>query len=121
MRLIFWFHQVTKKLSPVLLVITQTAGLSVLLSTEQSRLVFLHPDYYTVNSRLLKIWDFKSAELLHTIQMEAPIAGIRYHQDNELLAVATDDLCISVIDIETQKVVREFWGHRNRITDFVSC
>lgn len=53
--------------------------------------------------------------------MEAPIAGIRYHQDNELLAVATDDLCISVIDIETQKVVREFWGHRNRITDFVSC
>ncbi|KAL1936765.1 hypothetical protein VTP01DRAFT_899 [Rhizomucor pusillus] len=68
--------------------------------------------------RTIKIWDFKSAELLHTIQMEAPIAGIRYHQDNELLAVATDDLCISVIDIETQKVVREFWGHRNRITDF---
>lgn len=45
---------------------------------------------------------------------------MRYHIDNDLLAVVCDDLGIRVIDIETKKIVREFWGHRNRITDFVS-
>lgn len=45
---------------------------------------------------------------------------MRYHIDNDLLAVVCDDLGIRVIDLETKKIVREFWGHRNRITDFVS-
>ncbi|KAI8379183.1 Utp21 specific WD40 associated putative domain-containing protein [Radiomyces spectabilis] len=67
--------------------------------------------------RTIKIWDFKSAKVLHTIEMESPIASIQYHRDNDLVAVVCDDLGIRVVDIETQKIVREFWGHRNRITD----
>jgi hypothetical protein len=41
-----------------------------------------------------------------------------------LLAVSCNDLGIRVVDIETPggRVVRELWGHSNRITDFVnSC
>ena len=38
-----------------------------------------------------------------------------------LVAVSCDDLSIRVIDFETPggRVVRELWGHSNRITDFV--
>jgi len=57
---------------------------------------------------------------VYTIDLESPIVSIRYHTENDLLAVVCDDLGIRVIDLETKKVVREFWGHRNRITDFVS-
>lgn len=70
--------------------------------------------------RNIKIWNFQNGKVLHTITMESPIVGMQFHRDNNLMAVACDDLGIRVIDIETQKVVREFWGHRNRITDFVS-
>jgi U3 small nucleolar RNA-associated protein 21 len=39
-----------------------------------------------------------------------------------LLAVSCDDLSIRVIDHETPggRIVRELWGHSNRITDFVT-
>lgn len=45
---------------------------------------------------------------------------MEFQRNSDLLAVACDDLGIRVVDIETQRVVREFWGHRNRITDMVS-
>ncbi|CAG8441205.1 6972_t:CDS:10 [Diversispora eburnea] len=65
----------------------------------------------------VKIWDFNSAKLLHTINVISPITILKFHTMNDLLAIATDDLGIRVIDVETRKIVREFWGHRNRITD----
>ncbi|ORX58325.1 WD40 repeat-like protein [Hesseltinella vesiculosa] len=67
--------------------------------------------------RTVKIWDFKTAQLLETITLDAPVVMIRYLRDNDLLAVVCDDLGIRIIDVETYKIVREFWGHRNRITD----
>ncbi|CAO3594707.1 unnamed protein product [Absidia cylindrospora] len=67
--------------------------------------------------RTVKIWDFKAATVLQTITLESPIVAIRYLRDNDLLAVVCDDLGIRVIDVETYKIVREFWGHQNRITD----
>jgi hypothetical protein len=38
-----------------------------------------------------------------------------------LLAVSCDDLSVRVIDCDTPggRIVRELWGHANRITDFV--
>jgi U3 small nucleolar RNA-associated protein 21 len=38
-----------------------------------------------------------------------------------LVAVSCNDLSIRVIDFETPggRIVRELWGHSNRITDFV--
>ncbi|KAI8967024.1 Utp21 specific WD40 associated putative domain-containing protein [Mycotypha africana] len=68
--------------------------------------------------KMVKIWEIKTATLLHTIKLESPIVSIRHHKDNDLLAVVCDDLGIRIIDLETRRVVREFWGHRNRITDF---
>lgn len=44
---------------------------------------------------------------------------IEFQRESNLLAVACDDLGIRIVDVETQRVVREFWGHRNRITDMV--
>lgn len=39
-----------------------------------------------------------------------------------LVAVSCDDLSIRVIDFETPggRIVRELWGHSNRVTDFVT-
>ncbi|GAA5808757.1 hypothetical protein MFLAVUS_002153 [Mucor flavus] len=68
--------------------------------------------------KTIKIWEIKTAKVVHTIELESPVVSMRYHIDNDLLAVVCDDLGIRVIDIETKKIVREFWGHRNRITDF---
>lgn len=56
---------------------------------------------------------------MDTIDLGSPAVSIRYHMDNDLLAVVCDDLGIRVVDLETKRVIREFWGHRNRITDFV--
>ncbi|KAI8062716.1 Utp21 specific WD40 associated putative domain-containing protein [Gongronella butleri] len=67
--------------------------------------------------RTVKIWDFKTGAVIKTIELEAPVVAIRYLRDTDLLAVVCDDLGIRIIDIETYRVVREFWGHRNRITD----
>ncbi|CAO3616505.1 unnamed protein product [Cunninghamella blakesleeana] len=67
--------------------------------------------------RTIKIWNMKKGDLIHTITLESPIVAIRFLRENELLAVVCDDLGIRVIDIQTYKIVREFWGHRNRITD----
>ncbi|KAF7731227.1 hypothetical protein EC973_000643 [Apophysomyces ossiformis] len=75
---------------------------------------------YVISSsvdKTIKVWDFKTAKLVHTIDMESPVVDIRFLRDSGLLAVVCDDLGIRVVDIETYKVVREFWGHRNRITD----
>ncbi|KAI9497520.1 Utp21 specific WD40 associated putative domain-containing protein [Zychaea mexicana] len=68
--------------------------------------------------RNIKIWDFKTGVVLHTIDMESPIVKIEFHRENDLLAVACDDLGIRILDLETRNTIREFWGHRNRITDF---
>jgi U3 small nucleolar RNA-associated protein 21 len=39
------------------------------------------------------------------------------HQESGLLALISDDLCVRVLDTDTYRVVREFYGHRNRILD----
>ncbi|CAG8563436.1 14007_t:CDS:10 [Funneliformis caledonium] len=65
----------------------------------------------------VKIWDFNKAKVLHTIDIMSPITTMLFHCNNDLLAIINDDLCVRVIDVETCKIVREFWGHRNRITD----
>lgn len=36
-----------------------------------------------------------------------------------MLAVATDDFTVVIIDCDVKKVVRKFQGHSNKITDMV--
>ncbi|RUS16773.1 hypothetical protein BC937DRAFT_90825 [Endogone sp. FLAS-F59071] len=65
----------------------------------------------------IKIWNFQSTEVLYSIQLPSPVALIIYQRENNLLAVASDDLCIRILDVETQRIVREFWGHSSRVSD----
>ncbi|KJZ79244.1 hypothetical protein HIM_01395 [Hirsutella minnesotensis 3608] len=67
----------------------------------------------------IKFWDFLTGTLLHQIDwspMTAPVA-CRYYAANNLLAVACDDLSIRVVDMETKKTIREFWGPSDKIND----
>ncbi|ORY41587.1 WD40 repeat-like protein [Rhizoclosmatium globosum] len=65
----------------------------------------------------VKIWGIKKRSLLETITFSVPVSGMTFHKESNIAAVACDDLCVRIIDIEVGKVVREFWGHRNRILD----
>ncbi|CAG8647186.1 26118_t:CDS:10 [Gigaspora margarita] len=56
-------------------------------------------------------------KIKNTIEIGTPISTLRFHTENDLLAIVSDDLCVRIIDIETNKIIREFWGHKNRITD----
>lgn len=47
------------------------------------------------------------------------ITGLRYNKASELVAFSCDDLSIRVIDLETRKLVREFWGCVGQVNDFI--
>lgn len=67
----------------------------------------------------IKFWDFLTGTLLEEINwspMTAPLA-CRYHAASNLLAFACDDLSVRVVDLETKKTIREFWGPRDSISD----
>ncbi|KOS17816.1 U3 small nucleolar RNA-associated protein 21 -like protein [Escovopsis weberi] len=68
----------------------------------------------------IKFWDFLTGSLLEQLDwapMTSP-TGCRYHPANNLLAFSCDDLSIRVVDMETKKTIREFWGPRDAINDF---
>lgn len=65
----------------------------------------------------LRISDFITGDQLHVTNLYSPINKMCFQQDNNLVAVVADDLGIRVIDIDTFKTVREFWGHEGRLTD----
>lgn len=68
----------------------------------------------------IKFWDFLTGSLLEQIDwapMTAP-TGCRYHAASNLLAFSCDDLSIRVVDMETKKTIREFWGPKEVINDF---
>jgi U3 small nucleolar RNA-associated protein 21 len=67
----------------------------------------------------VKVWNIKSGKLITTLDFKTPISRILIHLESGLLAVVADDLCIRVVDTDTFTIVREFYGHRNRILDLV--
>ncbi|OJJ35746.1 hypothetical protein ASPWEDRAFT_40984 [Aspergillus wentii DTO 134E9] len=68
----------------------------------------------------VKFWDFISGTLIDELNWHpmAAITGLRYSSASELVAFSCDDLSIRVVDIETRKVVREFWGCVGQVNDF---
>lgn len=64
----------------------------------------------------VRFWDFNTGNLLHTSDLKVGITSMRYHRGSDLIALSCDDFCIRVLDAETKKIVRELWGHINRIT-----
>lgn len=71
----------------------------------------------------VRLWDFVNGACVETFQLECAVDKICFNTDNDLLAVACDDMCIRIFDIDTRRLVREFHGHSHRITDMVllSC
>ncbi|RWS08175.1 WD repeat-containing protein 36-like isoform X2 [Dinothrombium tinctorium] len=65
----------------------------------------------------IKFWRFKKGELLSSLKFESSVAQIIIHRENSLISVAFDDFCISVIDLETRRVIRQLRSHESRITD----
>ncbi|OAJ39198.1 hypothetical protein BDEG_23062 [Batrachochytrium dendrobatidis JEL423] len=58
-----------------------------------------------------------TASLDKTVKFDSPVSHMLLHSQSGLLALATDSMGIFVVDTDTKKIVREFWGHKNRITD----
>ncbi|KAF7118999.1 hypothetical protein CNMCM5793_008639 [Aspergillus hiratsukae] len=69
----------------------------------------------------VKFWDFQSGLLLDELNWHpmTAITGLRYNSSSELVAFSCDDLSIRVVDIETRKLIREFWGCVGQINDFI--
>lgn len=67
---------------------------------------------------IIGFYDFNQSKYLGKLQMDTPITSMVYHRSSDLCAFALDDLSIVVVDTVTQKVVRQLWGHSNRITAF---
>lgn len=67
----------------------------------------------------VKFWDFLTGTLLEQLDwapMTRPTA-CRYHAANNLLAFSCDDMSIRIVDMETKKTIREFWGSQDTIND----
>ncbi|XP_040613975.1 WD repeat-containing protein 36 isoform X2 [Mesocricetus auratus] len=69
------------------------------------------------SERLLKFWNFKSKVLIHSVSLDSSPNMMLLHRDSGILGLALDDFSITVLDIETRKIVREFSGHQGQIND----
>ncbi|BFZ63815.1 rRNA-processing protein utp21 [Saitoella coloradoensis] len=65
----------------------------------------------------VRFYNFNSGVLETELDMGSAVTSTELQRSSDLLALACDDLSLRIIDIETRKVVRELWGHTNRITD----
>lgn len=66
----------------------------------------------------LAVHDFRTGKLINVLNLESSATEMRLHHGSGLLAIILDNLSIIVVDTTTRKVVRELWGHSNRITSF---
>lgn len=67
----------------------------------------------------VKLWDFYRAKLLKTFTTEFPISNLCYNRFNDLVAVSTTDLTITLLNSKTglQKVRQFSQAANNKITD----
>lgn len=64
-------------------------------------------------------WEFSTGKILEKKTFDSAVpTAIRYNPVSGLLALSCDDLCLRIVDIETRKTVREFWGCVGQIYDF---
>ncbi|XP_064477111.1 WD repeat-containing protein 36-like [Ornithodoros turicata] len=63
----------------------------------------------------LKFWLFKEGTSIGELQLSSGVAKMELHRESGMLAVATDDFSVLVVDVELQRVVRKF--ATSRITD----
>lgn len=62
----------------------------------------------------VRFTDFGTGKHIAEVNLHSPVTNLRLHRG--LLAATTDDLAVFILDVVMCKVVREFWGHGNRVT-----
>ncbi|SMQ48425.1 unnamed protein product [Zymoseptoria tritici ST99CH_3D7] len=67
----------------------------------------------------VKFWDFNTGLLMSQIDWSSSIGilGMRFHRSSDLAAFACTDTCIRVVDITTQKLIRELRPSRTPIPE----
>lgn len=67
----------------------------------------------------VKFWDFLTGKLMDQLNWDPMCfpTACRYHAISNLVAFACDDNSIRVVDMETKKTIREFWGPTDTIND----
>ncbi|PYH40232.1 rRNA-processing protein UTP21 [Aspergillus saccharolyticus JOP 1030-1] len=99
------------------------SGMSLKHSKAVTGLVIDSLNRYVVSCGLdgkVKFWDLVLGSLVDELDWYpmTAINGLRYSRTNELVALGCDDLSIRIVDVETRKVIREFWGCVGQINDF---
>ncbi|CAG9772941.1 unnamed protein product [Ceutorhynchus assimilis] len=71
------------------------------------------------NDGVVKFWRFKNKaqEHLSKLNLEESVSFFRSHRESSMLAVALEDFSVSIVDIDTRRVVRKFIGHTAQLTD----
>nr|XP_056704730.1 WD repeat-containing protein 36 [Euleptes europaea] len=65
----------------------------------------------------IKFWKFKTSDLVHSVKFPSSPSKMLLHRDSGLLGIALDDFGISILDVETRKIIRNFSGHQGQIND----
>ncbi|CAK3915396.1 U3 small nucleolar RNA-associated 21 [Lecanosticta acicola] len=67
----------------------------------------------------IKFWNFSNGLLRDQIDWSSStrVTGLRVHRESDLAALSCADGCIRMIDISTQKLVRELWPSRVPIAE----
>jgi U3 small nucleolar RNA-associated protein 21 len=67
----------------------------------------------------IKFWDFNTGMLRHEINWAGAvrITSMRHHRHSDLAAFTCEDGCIRVIDVSSQKLIRELWPARKAIPE----
>lgn len=77
----------------------------------------------SANAKKLKFWSMKSTKLVACLELKGWINKMTINRQSGLLAVgqsvSRSDYLISVVDVETRRVIREFNSWLSKINDFV--
>ncbi|KAG0491328.1 hypothetical protein HPP92_004726 [Vanilla planifolia] len=65
----------------------------------------------------VKVWNFRGGKVKSIWKVGQPLTKIVFQRTNGLLATAADDMVLRLFDITTLRMVRQFEGHTDRITD----
>lgn len=64
----------------------------------------------------VRFWQLSDLAPLNAFNVGSPVSVLTIHREGGLVAVASDDWCIRVFDLESRSLVRLFTGHSNQIT-----
>ena len=71
------------------------------------------------NNNQVKFWSFKTTKLIDFIEFKHLIGKMTISRQSGLIAIAHSSGELSVVDVETRRIIREFKKLKSKINDFV--